>query len=56
MQQVCIRDPQEEDSSKVFRYDEVFDQGSSQQQVYDEAAFQIIEAAAEGYNGKNKMG
>ena len=36
---------------KGFRFDEVFDQASNQQQVYDEAAFQIVEAAAEGYNG-----
>ena len=44
-------DPQEEDKGKTFRFDEVFDSNSAQQQVYDEAAFQIIEAAAEGYNG-----
>ncbi len=55
MQQVTISDPQEEikdaSTSKTFRFDEVFDTQSTQQQVYDEAAFQIIEAAAEGYNG-----
>lgn len=54
MQQISILDPQDDDAynQKTFRFDEVFDVKSGQQQVYDEAAFQIIEAAAEGYNGK----
>jgi kinesin family protein 3/17 len=56
MQQVSLNDPQEDSKdmliAKTFRFDEVFDSQSTQQQVYDEAAFNIIEAAAEGYNGK----
>ena len=53
MQQISILDPQDDDAynQKTFRFDEVFDINSGQQQVYDEAAFQIIEAASEGYNG-----
>ena len=52
LQQMSIQDSQSNDSqAKTFRFDDVFDMQSTQQQVYDEAAFQIVEAAAEGYNG-----
>jgi len=56
VQQISLQDPKDmttggESLLKTFRFDEVFDQSSSQQQVYDEAAFQIVEAAVEGYNG-----
>jgi len=56
MQQMSLHDPHEEVPdmliAKTFRFDEVFDSSATQQQVYDEAAFQIVEAAAAGYNGK----
>ena len=43
MQQISLHDPHEEVPdmliAKTFRFDEVFDSGAAQQQVYDEAAF-----------------
>jgi len=32
-------------------YDEVFDENSTQQEIYQEAAFSIVEESFEGYNG-----
>ena len=40
------------DSGRKFTYDYVYGQQSTQQQVYDEAAFQLVESVLEGYNGK----
>lgn len=36
---------------KSFRFDGVFDEYSSQQDVYSEAAFTVVEKAFTGYNG-----
>jgi len=37
---------------KVFTYDFVYGPASTQQQVYDECAFGLVESVIEGYNGK----
>jgi len=36
---------------KTFRYDAVFNELSSQQDVYSEAAFSVVEGSFTGYNG-----
>ena len=36
---------------KTFRFDEVFDQTSKQQEVYASAAFSVVEDSFKGYNG-----
>ncbi len=36
---------------KTFRYDSVFDEYSTQQDVYSEAAFSVVENSFTGYNG-----
>ena len=36
---------------KFFTFDSVFDTGISQQELYDETAFQLVESVIEGYNG-----
>ena len=41
-----------EDSGRKFTYDYVYGVQSTQQQVYDEAAFALVESVLEGYNGK----
>ena len=42
---------QEKGNYKTFRYDDVFDQNSQQQEVYAEAAFSVVEETFNGYNG-----
>ena len=39
------------DNPKAFTYDSVYDMESTQQQVYDESAFPLVESVLEGYNG-----
>ena len=36
---------------KTFTYDYVYGIESTQQQVYDECAFSLVESVLEGYNG-----
>ncbi len=36
---------------KTFRFDGVFDEYSTQQDVYSEAAFSVVENSFTGYNG-----
>jgi len=38
-------------SPKTFAYDSVFDESCSQQLVYDETAFPLVESVLQGYNG-----
>ena len=37
---------------RKFTYDYVYGMSSTQRQVYDEAAFGLVESVLEGYNGK----
>ena len=37
---------------RSFTYDYVYGVNSTQQQVYDESAFSLVESVLEGYNGK----
>ncbi len=39
------------DTSKCFTYDAVFDPKISQEAVYEESGFHIVESVAEGFNG-----
>ena len=41
-----------DDMGRKFTYDYVYGTQSTQRQVYDEAAFSLIESVVEGYNGK----
>ena len=41
-----------EENGRKFTYDYVYGVESTQQQVYDEAAFGLVESVLEGYNGK----
>lgn len=36
---------------KTFRFDAVFDEHASQQDIYNEAAFSVVEGSFSGYNG-----
>jgi len=49
--QVTLTNPAEADTQKVFSYDSVFTMDSTQQTVYEESAFQLVESVLEGYNG-----
>ncbi|CDW88014.1 kinesin motor domain containing protein [Stylonychia lemnae] len=49
--QISISKPDDRDTIKSFRFDEVFDENSTQQQIYDEVAFSLVESVSEGYNG-----
>lgn len=41
----------EQTQYKSFRFDEVFDEFSTQSEIYSEAAFSVVEDAFKGYNG-----
>ena len=41
-----------DEMGRKFTYDYVYGTNSTQQQVYDEAAFGLVESVLEGYNGK----
>lgn len=49
---IKITKPDNPSHQKEFTYDGVFGEDSTQQQVYDDAAFSLIESVLEGYNGK----
>jgi len=49
--QITLTNPAEPDTQKVFSYDAVFPMDSTQQTVYEESAFQLVESVLEGYNG-----
>ena len=42
----------DEELGRKFTYDYVYGVDSTQKQVYDEAAFGLVESVLEGYNGK----
>ena len=44
-------DKQVKEQYKTFRFDEIFDETSKQQEVYASAAFQLVEDSFKGYNG-----
>ena len=50
-QQVCLMRDSSQRECKTFRFDGVFDEYSSQQDVYGEAAFSVVENTFTGYNG-----
>lgn len=49
---VNLKRPDSDDPARVFTYDAVYGPKSTQQQVYDETAFSLVESVLEGYNGK----
>ena len=52
---IKIAKPDNPSHQKEFTYDGVFGEDSTQQQVYDDAAFSLIESVLEGYNGKQAL-
>ena len=50
---VTLRQPGEQAEGRKFTYDYVYGVQSTQQQVYDDAAFGLVESVVEGYNGKS---
>ncbi len=49
--QINLAKPDSPEISKDFAYDAVFGIDSTQQLVYNEAAFSLVESVLEGYNG-----
>lgn len=50
--QVIIRNANEDrEAGRPFTYDAVYDDSSTQRQVYDEGAFPLVESVMTGYNG-----
>lgn len=49
--QINLSKPDSPEISKDFAYDAVFGIDSTQQLVYNEAAFSLVESVLEGYNG-----
>lgn len=54
LNQITIKRPDSKET-KNFTYDAVYDDDSTQQQVYDDSAFSLVESVLEGYNGKTRM-
>ena len=50
IKQVQIKKP-DTNEKKSFTFDFVYDDSSTQQQVYDDSAFSLVESVLEGYNG-----
>jgi hypothetical protein len=49
--QVILHNPKEPDDPKSFTFDLVYDDNSTQRQVYDEVAYPLVESVMEGFNG-----
>lgn len=49
--QITLQNLADPDLQKVFSYDAVFPPNISQQAVYEEAAFKLVESVLDGYNG-----
>lgn len=49
--EICISHPVGSEPPKSFTFDAAFGSDSTQQQVYDTAATEIVEAVVKGYNG-----
>lgn len=49
--QITLIKPQDSDAQKVFSYDNVFEAQCSQEKIYENSAFSLVESVAEGYNG-----
>lgn len=46
-----MRKPDSSEVPKSFTFDHVYGDTSTQQQVYDDCAFSLVESVLEGYNG-----
>lgn len=49
--QITLQNSSDADVQKVFAFDSVFPPTISQEAVYEEAAFKLVESVLEGYNG-----
>ena len=49
--QISLMKPETSEISKLFAYDAVYDTDSTQQLVYNDSAFSLVESVLEGYNG-----
>lgn len=54
LNQIIIKKPDTREM-KNFTFDAVYDDDSTQQQVYDDSAFSLVESVLEGYNGKSRV-
>ena len=51
LNQIDLQKPGETDAAKVFAYDFTFGPEHSQEAIYEESAFPLVESVVEGYNG-----
>lgn len=49
--QISLAKPESSEISKTFSFDAVYGVDSTQQLVYNESAFSLVESVLEGYNG-----
>ena len=52
LNQIILKKPDSNEVPKNFTFDYVYGIESTQQQVYDDCAFSLVESVLEGYNGK----
>lgn len=50
-QMVELKNPSNLNNLKHFYFEEVFDENQSQQHIYENSAFKIVDNIFEGYNG-----
>ena len=49
--QITLNNPNESEIQKIFLYDAIFPISCSQQAIYEEGAFPLVDSVIEGYNG-----
>jgi hypothetical protein len=53
LNQIILKKPDSSEVPKSFTFDFVYGDTSTQQQVYDDCGFPLVESVLEGYNGKS---
>lgn len=48
--EVILTNPREPENQKIFRFDGVYDEKSTQAEIYEETVFPLVESASDGYN------
>jgi hypothetical protein len=49
--EILVKSPNNEQEDKAFTFDNVFDWTSTQEGVYNDTAYPIVQSVIEGYNG-----
>ncbi len=49
--QISLNKPDDNETQKQFTFDSLFDETSTQTQIYETSAFGLVESAFQGYNG-----